>query len=160
MTASSFFLNRDMPNNPFIFIWYLPQRHDSCRSGKHPAGWREAIRCSAHGQFALRMASVAIAVSRPVTMEIVYFAPALCFTSLQIFTGGRPMAAPTGAIIKPLCHSENGKIPKTSAENNRAGAKTTTAVFNADSSPAAAGIRQRKLRRISAVVSGIAVKPR
>ena len=49
------------------------------------------------------------------------------------------MAAPTGAIIKPLCHSENGKIPKTSAENNRAGAKTTTAVFNADSSPAAAG---------------------
>ena len=91
------------------------------------------------------------------------------------------MAAPTGAIIKPLCHSENGKIPKTSAENNRAdakaifailnadrfpaaagqaGAKTTTAVFNADSSPAAADIRQRKLRRISAVVSGIAVKPR
>ena len=57
----------------------------------------------------------------------------------RLSPGGRPMAAPTGAIIKPFCHSENGKIPKTSAENNRADAKTTTAVFNADSSPAAAG---------------------
>ena len=119
--------------------------------------------------------------TRPVIMTTVYFALALCSAPLRIFTDGRPMAAPTGAIIKPLCHSENGKIPKTSAENNRADAKTTTAVFNADSSPAAAGragaktttavfnadgfpaaagIRQRKLRRISAVVSGIAVKPR
>ncbi|MGM9575382.1 MAG: hypothetical protein ACI3VE_05720, partial [Oscillospiraceae bacterium] len=34
--------------------------------------------------------------------------------------GGRPMAAPTGAITKPFCHSENDKISKTSAENNRA----------------------------------------
>ena len=119
--------------------------------------------------------------TRPVIMTTVYFALALCSAPLRIFTDGRPMAAPTGGDFNRLCHSNNDKIPKTSAENNRAdakaifailnadrspaaagqaGAKTTTAVFNADSSPAAAGIRQRKLRRISAVVSGIAVKPR
>ena len=66
------------------------------------------------------MVNVVFASARPVTLEIIAFALALCFTSLQIFTDGRPMAAPTGAIIRPFCHSENGKIPKTSAENNRA----------------------------------------
>ena len=49
------------------------------------------------------------------------------------------MAAPTGAIIKPLCHSENGKIPKTSAENNRADAKAIFAILNADRFPPAGG---------------------
>ena len=132
-------------------------------------------------RFAFKMVNVAFASARPVIMEIVYFALACCFTSLRIFTGGRPMAAPTGGDFNRLCHSGNGKIPKTSAGHNRADAKTTTAVFNADcfpaaagradakettsifnadSSPAAASIRRRKLRRISAVVSGIAVKPR
>ena len=49
------------------------------------------------------------------------------------------MAAPTGAIIKPFCHSENGKKPKTSAENNRAVAITIPYILNADRFPAAGG---------------------
>ena len=49
------------------------------------------------------------------------------------------MAAPTGAIIKPFCHSENGKIPKTSAENDRADAKAIFAILNADRFPPAGG---------------------
>ena len=87
------------------------------------------------------MAGVVSASARPVTLETVAFALAFCFTSLRIFTGGRPMAAPTGAIIKPFCHSENGKIPKTSAENNRADAITSYAIYNANRFPAAAGGR-------------------
>ena len=63
-------------------------------------------------------------------MALVYFALAFCFTSLRIFTGGRPMAAPTGAIIKPFCHSKNGKIPKTSAGYNRADAISTNDILN------------------------------
>ena len=49
------------------------------------------------------------------------------------------MAAPTGGDFNRLCHSDNDKIPKTSAENNRADAKTIFAIFNADRFPAAAG---------------------
>ena len=49
------------------------------------------------------------------------------------------MAAPTAAIIKPFCHSENDKKPKTVAENNRADAKTATAILNADRFPPAGG---------------------
>ena len=47
--------------------------------------------------------------------------------------GGRAMLAPTTCIFLRLCHLDNGNIPKTSAEHNRAGAKTTIAVFNANS---------------------------
>ena len=63
---------------------------------------------------------VAIAGARPVTMEVFYFALACCFTSLRIFTGGRPMAAPTACIFLRLCHLENGNIPNSSAGHNRA----------------------------------------
>ena len=38
-----------------------------------------------------------IAIARPVTLKNLFFALAFCFTSLQIITGGRPMAAPTAA---------------------------------------------------------------
>ena len=37
--------------------------------------------------------------ARPVRLEVILFAPAFCFLSLRILTGGRPMAAPTGAWI-------------------------------------------------------------
>jgi len=39
----------------------------------------------------------AFASARPVTLAIFFFALAFYFTSLRIFTDGRPMAAPTGA---------------------------------------------------------------
>ena len=84
--------------------------------------------------------------ARPVIMAIFFTALAFCFTSLRIFTGGRPMAAPTGAIIKPFCHSENGKIPKTSAGYNRATAKTMTSALKPNCFPAAAGRAGRFLR--------------
>ena len=90
-------------------------------------------------RFAFKMVNVAFASARPVIMATVYFALAFCFTSLRISTDGRPMAAPTGGDFNRLCHSGNGKIPKTSAGHNRADAKETTSIFNADSSPAAAG---------------------
>ena len=46
------------------------------------------------------MEIVVFASARPVTLEIIAFAPAYCFTSLRTFTGGRPMAAPTAALFK------------------------------------------------------------
>ena len=49
--------------------------------------------------FAFKMVNVAFAPARPVTLEIVAFALAFCFTSLQILTGGRPMAAPTAVLF-------------------------------------------------------------
>ena len=54
---------------------------------------------AAEMQFALRTAHIVFAISRPVTLEIIAFALARCFASLRIFTGGRPMAAPTGGKI-------------------------------------------------------------
>ena len=97
-------------------------------------------------QFGLRAEVIVIAVARPVIMVKIFFALAFCFTSLRVFTGGRPMAAPTGAIIKPFCHSENGKIPKTSAGYNRATAKTMTSALKPNCFPAAAGRAGRFLR--------------
>ena len=52
---------------------------------------------AAEMQFAFRTECIVFASARPVTMALVYFALACCFTLLQIFTGGRPMAAPTAA---------------------------------------------------------------
>jgi len=48
-------------------------------------------------QFAFRLEHFVFATARPVILEIIAFALAYCFTSLRILTGGRPMAAPTGA---------------------------------------------------------------
>ena len=71
---------------------------------------------AAEMQFAFRTECIFFASARPVIMANFFSALAFCFTSLRVFTDGRAMLAPTGAIIKPFCHSENGKIPKTSAE--------------------------------------------
>ena len=71
------------------------------------------------------MANIAIAVSRPVIMDVISVVLAHRFTSLRISTGGRPMAAPTGAELKPVCHLENGNVTNIAAENNRAAATAT-----------------------------------
>ena len=85
------------------------------RRGEHRSsvgGCRKAIRIKASNNRYCRCPTGDI-------VEI-FSALACRFTSLRTSTGGRPMAAPTGEIIKPFCHSENGKIPKTSTENNQA----------------------------------------
>ena len=53
------------------------------------------VRCSAHGQSALRMANIAIAVSRPVTQENVAFALAFCFRRCCT-SNNRYCVSPTG----------------------------------------------------------------
>ena len=51
---------------------------------------------------------------------IILFCTRVLFPSLQISTDGRPMAAPTGAELKPVCHLENGNVTNITADNNRA----------------------------------------
>ena len=59
---------------------------------------------------------IVFASARPVIMAVVVFALALCFTSLRIFTGGRPMAAPTAVYFLRLCHLDNGNLRKPSQD--------------------------------------------
>ena len=54
--------------------------------------------------------------ARPVIMAIFFSALSLCFTSLRIFTGGRPMAAPTAVYFLRLCHLDNGNLRKPSQD--------------------------------------------
>ena len=83
-------------------------------------------------------------------------------TATAVFNADRfPAAAgrrtangrPYGCDYKTVLSFREWQSPKTSAENNRADAKTATAVFNADRFPAAAGRRTANGRPYSAFLS-------
>ena len=91
----------------------------------------------------IRIVRIVFAAARPVRSASVVLMPqyifgltknrcALSNAESPCGNTGRPMAAPTGAVFKPHDHLENENAPTTSAGYNRADAKATRSILNAD----------------------------
>ena len=128
------------------------------------------VRSSPEGQFGLKTAGVVFASARPVIMAIFFSALSLCFTSLRIFAGGRPMAAPTAAYFKKIdycrgdrwflryAYLENGAVTNSSAGHNRDTAIMKFSILNANrpcASTAGRRLRQQNRLQLAALQGGL-----